>query len=271
MDAKDKSFSAFLTSLPSIPASIIETLQSVCEDQPRAIIGFIALRDLLESRPPVRPLALRVLLELCTHVDRKTRVLAIQTVRRWVPDSAMSQTIVDYGLGVLQRLVSASQDTMEVDDAKPPVESRYLGEVNPDTVQQHVELAFALSRREQDLLDDIFAIYPKLVSPIADAMETLLTPLVQSLGPSTKLLEVLRRFPAGSEKLALRVVTILSAEGASQVLVSLVKGLMSERDLDPGFIIPIIGELDKVSKTGRSDASRLTRVGRRRSKSNCLE
>ena len=252
VDPKDKSFSAFLLALPAIPPGVISSIEVTCEDQPRAIVGFLALRDLLDARPPVRPQALRVLLELCTHSDRKTRVMGIQTIKRWVPESSMATDIVEYALGVLRRLIPSTtevEDGMEVEDgdAQPLVRSRFLADVSPESVQQHVELAFALSRRQQDLLADIFSLYPKLEQPIADQVETLLTPLIQSLGPSEKLLNVLRSFPEGAEKLALRVVTILSAEGASPVLVSLVKGLMAERELDPGFIIPIVGELDKVS------------------------
>jgi symplekin len=146
-------------------------------------------------------------------------------------------------------------------------------------VQQHVELAFALSRRQQDLLNDIFQLYPKMEPEIQDAVDDLLEPLIQSLGPTEKLLSILREFPEGAEKLALRVVTVLSAGGASPVLLGLLKGLMAERDLDPRFIIPIIGELDKVSwvstpraKGIASTVSKLTRPRARlrgRSRGSC--
>ncbi|ORX39335.1 Symplekin tight junction protein C terminal-domain-containing protein [Kockovaella imperatae] len=246
VDPKDKAFSSFLNALPSIPKGVIASIEGVCEDQSRGIVGFMALRDLLETRPPVRSQALRVLLDLCTHSDRKTRVMAIQTIRRWVPDSSMAPTIIDYAMGVLRRLIPTAKSEGGMDEDLPSVtENRFLGDVNEETVQQHVELAFAITRRQQDLLQNVFDIYAKLEKPIADQFESLLTPLIQSLGATTKLLDTLRSFPLGAEKLALRVVTILSAEGASPVLVSLVKGLMAERELDPGFIIPIIGELDK--------------------------
>jgi hypothetical protein len=124
-------------------------------------------------------------------------------------------------------------------------------------VQQHVELAFALSRRQQDLLNDIFQLYPKMEPEIQDAVDDLFEPLIQSLGPTEKLLSILREFPQGAEKLALRVVTVLSAGGASPVLLGLLKGLMAERDLDPRFIIPIIGELDKVSSVLKPCAKRI--------------
>lgn len=183
----------------------------------------------------------------------------------------MAEPTIAYALGIMRCLIPSTfempisdgdgvkmdqNETIKAEDgaerAKPVLSasrstSPFVNEVNEDTVQQHVELAFALSRKKQELLTDIFALYPSLEPPITDAVESLLTPLIQSLGPSAKLLDVLRHFPEGADKLALRVVQILSSEGASVVLVNLIKGLMSERELDPKFIIPIIGELDKVS------------------------
>ena len=167
----------------------------------------------------------------------------------------MAPTVVNYGLGVLRRLVRSDNtkldgdtDMEEGEQADEVIESRYLGEVTAETVQQHVELVFALSRRQQELLDDIFRVYPKMEAQVQDSVETLLTPLIQSLGASSKLIEILRIFPPGADRLALRVVTILSADGASPVLVSLVKGLLAERELNPRFIIPIVGQLDKVGE-----------------------
>ncbi|CAD6567154.1 MAG: hypothetical protein TREMPRED_003351 [Tremellales sp. Tagirdzhanova-0007] len=277
VDARDRSLSSFLSTLPEIPTSVVSMLETLCNDTERSIAGFLALRDLVEARPPVRQQALRILLELCTHTERKTRVMAISTVRRWVPESPMAPTVVNYGLGVLRRLVRSDNtkldgdtDMEEGEQADEVIESRYLGEVTAETVQQHVELVFALSRRQQELLDDIFRVYPKMEAQVQDSVETLLTPLIQSLGASSKLIEILRIFPPGADRLALRVVTILSADGASPVLVSLVKGLLAERELNPRFIIPIVGQLDKaeierqipriVSLLGTSDSRDLVRT-----------
>jgi symplekin len=253
VDSRDKSLSTFLATLPEISPAVIDQLETLCEDGERSIVGFLALRDLIEARPPAREQALRILLQLCTFPDRKTRVLAISTIRRWVPGSIMSSEIIGFALGVLHRLVQkdATLEDVQMGDGDKPkqdVEYKFLGEVTKESVPQHVELVFALSRRQQNLLDDIFGLYPKLDQPIQDAVEDLLEPLIQSLGPTEKLLSILRDFPEGADRLALKVVTILSAEGSSPVLVGLLKGLMAERELDPRFIIPIIGELDKVSR-----------------------
>ena len=79
-------------------------------------------------------------------------------------------------------------------------------------------------------------------------IQELITPLIRALGPNHgKLLTLLRTFPSGADTLALRVLTIFTEERRpSAQLVALVKGLISERDLDPRFLIPIIAEMDKV-------------------------
>lgn len=84
---------------------------------------------------------------------------------------------------------------------------------------------------------------------VQETIQRLITPLIRALGPSHgKLLTLLRTFPPGADSLALRVLTIFTEHGRpSGQLVALVKALMSERDLDPRFLIPIIAEMDKVS------------------------
>ena len=95
----------------------------------------------------------------------------------------------------------------------------------------------------------IFAAYGQMDVSVQQAIQELITALIRSLGPSHgKLLTLLRTFPQGAESLALRVLTIFTENGRpSATLVALVKGLISERDLDARFLIPIIAEMDKVS------------------------
>ena len=85
-------------------------------------------------------------------------------------------------------------------------------------------------------------------STVQDSVHRLITPLVRALGPSHgKLLTLLRTFPPGAEGLALRVLNIFTENSRpSAQLVALVKALISERDLDARFLIPIIAEMDKV-------------------------
>lgn len=85
---------------------------------------------------------------------------------------------------------------------------------------------------------------------VQKAIQELITALIRSLGPNHgKLLTLMRTCPPGAESLALRVLTIFTEHGRpSAQLVALVKGLISERDLDARFLIPIIAEMDKVCR-----------------------
>ena len=91
---------------------------------------------------------------------------------------------------------------------------------------------------------------------VQQAIQELLTPLIRSLGSShAKLLTLVRQCPPGAETLALRVLTIFTEHGRpSPQLVSLAKALINERDLDARFLIPIIAEMDKVSRLPCSEA-----------------
>jgi len=83
---------------------------------------------------------------------------------------------------------------------------------------------------------------------IQNSIRELIVQLIKSLGPNNgKLLTVLRTFPPAAESLALCVLTILTEHGRpTGPLVSLVKSLIAERNLDARFLIYIIGELEKV-------------------------
>jgi symplekin len=243
-------------------------------DPEKGLVAFLALKEIVENRPPAREASMRVLLELCTHGERRIRVMAIKTVLRWVPDGVVAEKVVTYALSVLDRLVedghpdSNGEAGVPADGVEPKIEagvdaqvqsntapsnnhtpsiSRYLTPATADNLPQHLELLLALSRRNQVLLQSIFTTYPKLSQPLQKAVENLIPPLIQSLGASPKLLEIMRTFPDGCEGLALKVVEVLGGEGLGGEVVGLVKSLMSERELDPRFVIPIIGDLDRVS------------------------
>ena len=85
---------------------------------------------------------------------------------------------------------------------------------------------------------------------VQDILRSLIGPLVKTLGPSNaKLLELLRSFPPEAESLALQVLTILTDNvRPTPAIVSLIKDLLAERELNPKFLILIIGEMDKVMR-----------------------
>ncbi|KAG9312974.1 Symplekin tight junction protein C terminal-domain-containing protein [Chiua virens] len=267
-DNKDKAFAKFLLDLPSIPSDVLDLLRDLSVDPEKMHVGFTSLREFVLERPSLRLEALRVLLDLTTHPESVTRRAAINTVRRWVPGAEpMDSMIRDFALQILRRLqqrppkgpktiTNGSEDDENMEDGQLPTEeliqTPYLFEeidlpADKSLVLQHVELLFALSVKVPEFLDEIFSAYAQMDISVQEAIHDLITALIKSLGSSNgKLLTLMRTCPPGSESLALRVLTIFTEHGRpSAQLVALVKGLISERDLDARFLVPIIAEMDK--------------------------
>ncbi|KAI0091687.1 Symplekin tight junction protein C terminal-domain-containing protein [Irpex rosettiformis] len=273
LDNKDRTFSRFLLDLPSVTPDVLSLLREMCIDPDKRQVGFAALREFVTQRPTLRTDAMNGLLELTTHSDKVTRAAAINTLKRWIPDfEPMASMIRDFALQLLRRLqsrpredkqkeVQSNGDTGEDNDENmedgqlPPEEilqTPYLPEqlelpAQSDQILQHLELLLALSTRSPEFLDELFAAYGGMDETVQEKIQQLITPLIRALGSSHgKLLTLLRKFPPGAETLALRVLTIFTETGRpSSQLVVLVKGLISERDLDARFLIPIIAEMDK--------------------------
>lgn len=151
--------------------------------------------------------------------------------------------------------MNGDHDENMEDGQLPPediIQTPYLPEqlelpANKAQILQHLELLFALSTKVPEFLDEIFAAYGGMEETVQETIQQLITPLIRALGPTHgRLLTLLRTFPPGGESLALRVLTIFTENvRPSSQLVTLVKSLINERDLDARFLIPIIAEMDK--------------------------
>ncbi|KAG9104316.1 hypothetical protein FRC06_003605 [Ceratobasidium sp. 370] len=253
IEAKDKTFARFLMELPSIPINVLSLCRELAEAPQQMHVGFAALREFINLRPPVRGQAIQILLDLTAHSEKVTRNAAINTVRRWVPDvEPMNGLIAQFARKLLKRLEVRAPEDEPADIISGSDIPRYLPPklelpARKSEVIQHVELMFALSVRVPAFLDEIFAAYVHMESSVQDAMQDLLAPLIRSLGPTNaKLLSLIKSFEPGAESLILRIIKILTENGRPNAnLVSLVKELIAERDLDARFLMPIIGEMDK--------------------------
>ncbi|TDL24074.1 hypothetical protein BD410DRAFT_767966 [Rickenella mellea] len=274
LDAKDRTFARFLLDIPLVPPDVLNLLRDLCIDQERMQVGFTTLREFVSQRPPMRTQAMKILLDLSTHPEKVTRGAAIITLKRWAtPDICpMNDMIRNFALQLLRRLQSrptpdskppdsdmngdASHADEAMEDGEMPQEELVQTEYLPAQIDlpaqkpqvlQHVELIFALCVKVPELLDEIFAAYGQMEVTVQETVQELITPLIRSLGSSHgRLLTLMRTFPPGAETLAFRVLTIFTENGRpSAPLVSLVKSLISERDLDAKFLIPIIAEMDK--------------------------
>ncbi|KAF8757940.1 Symplekin tight junction protein C terminal [Rhizoctonia solani] len=247
LEPKDKTFAKFLMELPSVPSNVLSLCRELAETPQQMGIGFAALREFIQLRPPVRPEAMRILLDLTAHPEKVTRNAAINTVRRWVPDvEPMNTEITSFAKKLLGQL-QEGQHPFEEHEFPRYLPPKLQLPARKAEVIQHVELMFALSVRVPAFLDEIFAAYVHMETTVQEAMQDLLAPLVRSLGPTNaKLLSLIKTFEPGAESLILRIIKILTENGRPNAnLVALVKELISERNLDARFLMPIIGEMDK--------------------------
>ncbi|KAG8942711.1 hypothetical protein FRC04_003541 [Tulasnella sp. 424] len=275
LDAKDKTFTRFLIDLPSLPPNILSLLSDLSIDPDTMPVGFNSLRELVTLRPPLRAEAMKILLDLTTHPDKAIRGPAIITVRRWVPDQQpMDGMVRKFASGMLRRLATKPKlpsadaaiesDAMAVDqeatlseddDDEAPQEMAYSSYLPPElvipaeksVVLQHIELLLGLAVKSHEFLKQIFDAYCRMEPSVQDALQVLIVPLVKTLGPNNStLLDLLREFKPEAESLALRILSIWTENARpTPGIISVVKDLLGERDLDPKFLIIIIGEMDK--------------------------
>ncbi|KAG9047536.1 hypothetical protein FS837_002060 [Tulasnella sp. UAMH 9824] len=275
LDAKDKTFTRFLIDLPSLPPNILSLLSDLCIDPDTMPVGFNSLRELVSLRPPLRTEAMRILLDLTTHPDKVIRGAAIITVRRWVPDQQpMDGLVRKFASGMLRRLatkpklpnaesavesdaMAVDQETITSDDEveEAPQDMAYSSYLPPElvipaeksVVLQHIELLLGLAVKSHEFLKQIFDAYCRMEPSVQDALQALIVPLVRTLGPNNStLLDLLREFKPEAESLALRILSIWTENARpTPGIISVVKDLLAERELDPKFLIIIIGEMDK--------------------------
>lgn len=267
---KDKAFSQFMVDLPEIPVGEVARLGELCKNPEQLQLGFSSLRELALLRPPVRQAALDVLLSLTVNPDKLTRNAAIMTVKQWVPDiSALSSQVVSFAVSLLARLEIApipvvvekvEEDADAMEDSPPPppppiallVENGLVvaGLPTPTTlsgVTYHIELLLSLCTKSPNLLDHLFESYSRLQPFAQQSLQTLITPMIRSLGVShPKIPLLVESFPEGSDPLVLRVLAILADKGKPPPsLVNVIKNLAQERDLSPRFYIAVLPSCNK--------------------------
>jgi len=179
------------------------------------------------------------------------------------------------------------EEDMKVDGATPPPDEpkdpwalvrggKVVDRLDPPTtiggVTQHVELLLALCVKEPALLFPCvhlpLSLSPRALGPRADArpsrrlferygamqpfaqdaLEELIAPLIRSLGLKHEgLLDLVGRFPAGSDKLMFRVLEIAADKSKLPSNVTgLIRQVAAERELDQRFYPIILPECSKV-------------------------
>ncbi|PWN40838.1 hypothetical protein IE81DRAFT_316026 [Ceraceosorus guamensis] len=263
IEAKDKTLHRFLNEVPHLSLSVLGQLKTLCTDadKGRRAVGFTILRDVAMNRPPARAQAAQYLLELTRDAEGGVRGAAIVTVRGWVGSKgALEEIALDHARRGLEAvcdvppasaLASDSDKGADADaatDADPSISGQSSLEWTDADVLRHVELAFVLCLKVPNLLDEIFAIFPRMSSAAQKGVQLHITNLVKSLGSgNAKLMDRIRNFPQGAQDLALAAIATLMEKGSRPAkLVALVKKLVEEReDVSPRFLVPIMPDLSK--------------------------
>ncbi|KAK4053378.1 hypothetical protein OIV83_001542 [Microbotryomycetes sp. JL201] len=273
---KDKALTQFMVDLPQLPLEEVERIRDMCLKPNQVQIGFVTLRELAALRPKIRSSALDQLLSLTTHIERPTRNAAINTVKRWVPESeALASPVVDFALRLFKRMEAAPEDEQakkegdgEEDMAvgatpsPPPAKIPYAlvkdGQVvdrleAPQTlgeVQRHAELLLALCSRDPNLLIHVFQGYARLQPFAQESLRTLIIPLIRSLGlQHPKVLEVIGAWPDGSDELVVRILVELGDKPRqAKNIIDLLQQVADRKDGLPAQVYSwIIADCDKPS------------------------
>ncbi|KAJ3505780.1 hypothetical protein NLJ89_g7237 [Agrocybe chaxingu] len=240
------------------------TLRGIVIQRPSLRMEAISVLLELTTHPEkrIRGAAINTVRHWVPHtppMDGMVRDFALQMLRKLQLRSSEHRPHSDGDVKMNGYVEEEQKDRMEESGTKPPhhdregqdmedgqlptedlVHTPYLPErielpAEEEQVLQHVELLFALSVKVPEFLDEIFSAYGRMDQTVQEAIQTLITPLIRSLGPSHgKLLTLMRQCPTGRP---------------SAQLVALVKALINERDLDARFLIPIIAEMDKADIT----------------------
>ncbi|KAF9202094.1 hypothetical protein BGZ49_007734 [Haplosporangium sp. Z 27] len=276
LDTKDRGLTRFLLEVPELPDGAVDIIQKYCDDPLRAQLGMACLRDVVNLRPPSRPRALEILLSYTSHTDKLQRSMAIVTAKKWyLEHPTVGAKVEEYALVQLESLksyvvpkreASVPQPSSEVTKVK--VEGEELTGVKANSQSMDIstdlqglptmaqaeedigrllELYLSLCAKNHSLLGVLFTHYSSYDLFVQRVIRQKIQPLIKSIkSDSPKLLALIRDFPIGAEKLALRVVFILT-DGAqpSPGLVSAVQDAVIKHDLNARFLIPIIGGMNR--------------------------
>ncbi|KAI8144483.1 Symplekin tight junction protein C terminal-domain-containing protein [Fennellomyces sp. T-0311] len=246
LEAKDKTLTKLMLDAPALNTEAIDILRRNMREEPQRFVSCVStLRDLVAHRPPVREVCLNVLLDYCINPDVKMRSTSIVAVKKWVPDhQAIAPKVEAYAIQALQTLTMASlgEDKSENDEMETDKEAW-----KEQDVVRHAELFFALCAKKNDLLDELFNVYIHAAEQVQRLIRQHIFNLIKSIGMnSPKLLDVIRHFPPGGETLVIRIlVALCDTVRPTPELVSAVKSVYQERNLDAKFLIPIVSGLGK--------------------------
>ncbi|WFD35494.1 hypothetical protein MCUN1_002350 [Malassezia cuniculi] len=261
---REHALGPFLAELPELPESVVDSVQRLCLERDSLAHGFVLLRDIGASRPPLRMGVCERVLELTRHRDRLVRGKAIVTARSWMLQKGpLADRVLAFAHESLKLVVAAArrewqreigglegtvvaEGGQEADVADDDAEDAAEEQFDDQDVLRLMELALVLSVKQPTFVESIVSIYPQLTPGIQGAMEKHIAPLARALGPNnTVLLDVLRHAPRGADALVLEMLRILTEKAHTRALGLLIRDLVDERGVDAHYLLPVLPELEK--------------------------
>ncbi|CAH7671475.1 Symplekin tight junction protein C terminal-domain-containing protein [Phakopsora pachyrhizi] len=229
-------------------SNILSPPRMLCQDPKNLAIGFTTLRDLTSMCPTLRNQTSDVLLGISTHSQRQTRNAAIMSIRSWVmPNGAMKNLgdrVVSFAVQLLQGLEKPEEEEPETIKAKPELAPKIEDVEMEDGETTELEA----DKSSSDTQITLFQTYPNMLPHVQESVNKLITPLIRTLGGKHgKIISLIQNCQSGSEKLILRVLSILTEKGKLPAsIVEVIKSMSASSNiLSPRFIIPTIGDLKK--------------------------
>ncbi|CAJ0832977.1 11997_t:CDS:10 [Entrophospora sp. SA101] len=215
---EDHTFTQFILDIPEIFEDVVNRIKIFCNDPDRMSLGFSTLSELVNLRPPARNFCLKILLAYCLYKDDKIRGHAIMVTNKWYPTHvSISRKIETFALESLRQLCN---------ETPPPI------------FDFHYHF-------KENLYKELLNIYVNTNESVKSMIRKYASKLVEIIGLNG-LLETFQNFPDGTQDLVLRMLIVYTNNNVlPPKLVSTVKEVIAERDLDGRFLFPTIAYFEK--------------------------
>ncbi|CAH1757110.1 12849_t:CDS:10 [Entrophospora sp. SA101] len=218
---EDHTFTQFILDIPEIFEDVVNRIKIFCNDPDRMSLGFSTLSELVNLRPPARNFCLKILLAYCLYKDDKIRGHAIMVTNKWYPTHvSISRKIETFALESLRQLCN---------ETPPPI----------------FDFHYHFVDSKENLYKELLNIYVNTNESVKSMIRKYASKLVEIIGLNG-LLETFQNFPDGTQDLVLRMLIVYTNNNVlPPKLVSTVKEVIAERDLDGRFLFPTIAYFEK--------------------------
>lgn len=246
LEPRDKLFTRFILEAPYLSDGVRKIIKEYCMDPERIMVGFSTLRELISKTPARCQEWLQLLLELTTAEKEQVRVQAIHSAKKLHSRPDFADSIEDFALHSLQRLLLDTPPIKETFSDENQVEVE-TSEWSEESIKSYLYLYLALLPTNHALFLNLAEVYVDASAIIKRTILRHLEHPVRAIGMnSPELLRLVEHCPTGAETLVTRVLHIVTDKSPpTQELVQKVKELYHKRVSDVRFLIPVLNGLAK--------------------------